>query len=340
MDNLTIALDAMSGDFGPRVIVPAALQALDLHQNLHLILVGSSAEINIFLPNKHPRLTVIKSSSVIPNDMKPSLAIRRSQGSSMRMALELVNSKEAQACVSAGNTGALMGLSKLLLHSISGIKRPALVATLPTINNGNTVILDLGANIESDSEMLVQFAIMGSILANTVLNIVNPRVALLNIGKEDIKGLERIRVAANKLKTNHYFNFVGYLEGDELLSGKTDVLVCDGFTGNVTLKTVEGLIKIFLSSNQLMTKNKSIFARLTRYWMQKKMMNYFGHLDPNHYNGACLLGLQSIVIKSHGAASQSSFLAAIEHAILAIENNLPERIASSLSSILPKSEKN
>lgn len=340
MASLTIALDAMSGDFGPRIVVPAALKALDLHQNLNLILVGKTTEINHYLSKKHARLTIVDSMSVIANDMKPSLAIRHSEGSSMRIALELVKSKQAQACVSAGNTGALMGLAKLLLYPIPGIERPALVAILPTINQGNIVILDLGANAECNSDMFVQFAIMGSILANTMLNITKPRIALLNIGKEDSKGLDRIRAAANVLKADNHLNFVGYLEGDELLTGKTDVLVCDGFVGNITLKTVEGLIKIFLSSTQLISKGNSFFTRIIKRWVQRKITNYFGYLNPNHYNGACLLGLQSIVIKSHGGANQDSFLTAIEQAILAIENNLPERIASSLSSVLPKSENN
>lgn len=340
MDNLTVALDAMSGDFGPRVVVPAALQALNCHPELNLILVGEPTEIIPLLPKKYQRLTIVESTSVIANDIKPSIAIRHSQGSSMRIALELVKQHRSLACVSAGNTGALMGLSKLLLHSIEGIERPALVAVLPALNNRNTVVLDLGANAECNSDMLVQFALMGVILARSTLNIDNPRVALLNIGEEDIKGLDRIRAAASILKSDKNINFIGYLEGNELLTGKTDVLVCDGFVGNVTLKTVEGLIKIFLSSTQLMTKRNSLIMKLAGHWLQKKMTKNFGHLDPNHYNGACLLGLQSIVIKSHGSANQKSFLAAIEQAILAIKNNIPERIATSLSSALAKSENN
>lgn len=338
LNNLTIALDAMSGDFGPRVVVPAALQALDIYPHLDIILVGDSAEITPMLPKTYQRLTIVESTSIITNDMKPSFAIRHSQGSSMRIALDLVKQNRAHACVSAGNTGALMGLSKLLLHAIDGIERPALVAILPALNRGNTVVLDLGANAECNSDMLVQFAVMGDILARTMLNVENPRVALLNIGEEDIKGLDRIRVAASILKAEQKVNFIGYLEGNEILTGKTDVLVCDGFVGNVTLKTVEGLIQIFLSSIQLMTKRHSILMKLAGYWLQKKMTKNFGHLDPSHYNGACLLGLQSIVIKSHGSANQKSFLAAIEQAILAIKNNIPERIATSLSSALPKSE--
>lgn len=340
MDNLTVALDAMSGDFGPSVVVPAALQALNNHPNLNLILVGESTEIEPYISFQSERLTIVESTSVIRNDMKPSLAIRHSHGSSMRIALELVKNNVAQACVSAGNTGALMGLAKLLLHSIVGIDRPALVATLPALNKRNTIVLDLGANAECDSDMLVQFAIMGDILAKITLNIENPKVALLNIGEEDMKGLDRIRAAASVLKADEQINFIGYLEGNELLTGKADVLVCDGFVGNVTLKTVEGLLKIFLSSTQLIKKRHSILMKLVGYWLQRKMIKNFGHLDPNRYNGACLLGLKSIVIKSHGSANQKSFLAAIEQAILAIENNLPERIATSLSSALPKSENN
>ncbi len=348
MDNLTIALDAMSGDFGPRIVVPAAIQALNRYPNLSIFLVGNLTEISSFLSKENTkliaqyqndsRLVLIESTTVITNDMKPSYAIRHSQGSSMRIALELVKDNSAQACVSAGNTGALMGLSKLLLHSLTGIDRPALVATIPALNNHDTVVLDLGANAECDSDMLVQFAIMGEILAKTVLKIETPRVALLNIGEEDIKGLDKIRAAAAVLKSNEQINYIGYLEGNDLLTGKTDVLVCDGFVGNVTLKTVEGLIKIFMSSLKLSLNHNSFLMKLLSKWIQRKIAKNFCYLDPGRYNGACLLGLQSIVIKSHGSANQKSFFAAIEQAILAIETNIPEKIANSLSSALPKSE--
>lgn len=348
MDNLTIALDAMSGDFGPRVIVPAAIQALNCYPNLSIFLVGDPTEINLCLSKENAkfvkqyqqdhRLTLIESTSVIANDMKPAYAIRHSHGSSMRIALELVKNNQAQACVSAGNTGALMGLSKLLLHALVGIDRPALVAIIPALNNQNTVVLDLGANAQCDSDMLVQFAIMGQILAKTVLKIDHPRVALLNIGEEDTKGLDKIRAAAAILKSNDNINYIGYLEGNELLTGKTDVLVCDGFVGNVTLKTVEGLLKIFMSSFKLSIGHNSLLMKLLSKWLQRKVSKNFGYLDPGRYNGACLLGLQSIVIKSHGSANQKSFFAAIEQAILAIQTNIPEKIASSLSSVLPKSE--
>ncbi|MDF7670994.1 phosphate acyltransferase PlsX [Orbaceae bacterium ESL0721] len=366
MDNLTIALDAMSGDFGPRVTVPAAVHALNRYPNLTLFLVGEPTEIVPLLPKKisyhiesqtvnslksdhrknssetdipsnKVRLIITPSTSVISNNIKPSQAVRHSQGSSMRIALELVKDKRAEACISAGNTGALMGLSKLLLHAIKGIDRPALVASLPTLNHKNMIVLDLGANAECNSDMLVQFATMGSILSNSLYGIKNPRVALLNIGIEESKGLDKIRSAAMILNANS-INYIGYLEGNELLSGKTDVLVCDGFVGNVTLKTVEGLMRIFMSPFTLSNQKHSFFTKLTNFWLQKKISKNFGYLDPERYNGACLLGLQSIVIKSHGGANQKLLFSAIEQAILAIKQNIPDRIAASLSSILTNSE--
>ncbi|QIQ20884.1 phosphate acyltransferase PlsX [Zophobihabitans entericus] len=346
MDNLTVALDAMSGDFGPRVAVPAALQALTQHPNLHILLVGNPTEIESLLSQKEnskssdilSRLTIIESTSVITHDAKLSVAIRHSQGSSMRIALELVKSKKAQACVSAGNTGALMGLAKLLIKPLPDIDRPALMAVLPALNQGKTVILDLGANAECDSNMLVQFAVMGSIMAENILGIESPRVALLNIGEEEVKGLDSIRAAAATLRAHHKINYIGYLEGNELLTGKTDVLVCDGFVGNVTLKTVEGLIEIFLSSLRLTITRKSWWMRILGIWLQRRVSKNFGHLDPQQYNGACLLGLQGTVIKSHGSANQKAFVAAIEQAIQSIEKNIPDRIAMSLSLALPKSD--
>lgn len=342
MRNLTIALDAMSGDFGPRVAVPAALQALARHQNLHLFLVGDINEMLLYLPQKDPycrgRVTLIESTTVITNEVKLSAAIRQSQGSSMRIALELVKDGRVSACISAGNSGALMGLAKLLIRPLPGIDRPALVAVLPTLNKQKIVILDLGANSECDSDMLVQFAVMGAILAENALGIANPRVALLNIGEEEAKGISYIRKAAAKLKSQTTINYIGYLEGNELLTGKTDVLVCDGFVGNVTLKTVEGLMNLFLCFFKLKSSHTSWWTRLLDHFLRRRIAKAVGYLDPQQYNGACLLGLRGIVVKSHGAASIKSFAAAIEQAIEDVEKKLPERIAMSLSSTLPKSE--
>lgn len=333
----------MGGDFGPRVTVPAALQALASNPQLKLLLVGIPDTLNPLLANQNAellsRLQIIPAENVVANDAKPSYAIRHSRGTSMRVALELVKNGEAQACVSAGNTGALMGLAKLMLNSIDGIDRPALMTLLPNQNKGKTVVLDLGANVECDSNMLVQFAIMGAVMAEEVVGIDNPRVALLNIGSEETKGLDNIREAATVLKNTPAINYIGYVEGNELLTGKTDVFVCDGFAGNVTLKTMEGVIRVILSMFKSSTEKKStsLLFKWIKKWAQKWLLKRFGHLNPDQYNGACLLGLRGIVIKSHGAANVNAFKAAIEQAVQTVEKQVPERIAARLDAVLPKS---
>ena len=344
LTRLTLALDAMGGDFGPTVTVPAALQALDSDSQLSLLLVGDPDAITPLLARadfeQRSRLQIVPAQSVIASDARPSHAIRNSRGTSMRIALELVKEGRAEACVSAGNTGALMGLAKLLLKPIDGIERPALVTVLPHQQKGKTVVLDLGANVECDSTMLVQFAIMGAVLAEEVVGIEHPRVALLNIGEEETKGLDSIRDAAALLKTIPSVNYIGYLEANELLTGKTDVLVCDGFVGNVTLKTMEGVVRMFLSllKSQGEGKKRAWWLRLLTRWLQKRLIRRFGHLNPDQYNGACLLGLRGTVVKSHGAANQRAFAVAIEQAVQAVRRQVPVRIAARLESVLPRSD--
>ncbi|ORM70647.1 phosphate acyltransferase [Pantoea wallisii] len=345
MTRLTLAVDAMGGDFGPCVTVPAALQALASHTQLVLLLVGDPDIISSFLAKADSsllgRVQVIPAESVIASDAKPSQAIRNSRGSSMRVALELVKEGKAQACVSAGNTGALMGLAKLLLKPLEGIDRPALMTVLPHQQHGKTVVLDLGANVDSDSAMLVQFAIMGSVMAEEVLAINQPRVALLNIGQEETKGLDAIRAASAVLRQSPQINYIGYLEGNDLLTGKTDVLVCDGFVGNVTLKTMEGVVRMFLSllKSSGEGKKRAWWLKLLGRWLQKRLAKRFGHLNPDQYNGACLLGLRGTVIKSHGAANQRAFTVAIEQAEQAVRKQVPERIAARLDAVLARSDK-
>lgn len=341
LTRLTLALDVMGGDFGPSVTVPAALQALNSNSQLTLLLVGDPDAITPLLAKadfeQRSRLQIIPAQSVIASDARPAQAIRSSRGSSMRVALELVKEGRAEACVSAGNTGALMGLAKLLLKPIEGIERPALVTVLPHQQKGKTVVLDLGANVDCDSTMLVQFAVMGAVLAEEVVGIANPRVALLNIGEEEMKGLSSIRDAAAVLKTLPSLNYIGYLEANELLTGKTDVLVCDGFTGNVTLKTMEGVVRMFLSllKSQGEGKKRSWWLLLLKRWLQKSLARRFSHLNPDQYNGACLLGLRGSVIKSHGAANQRAFSVAIEQAVQAVQRQIPQRIAARLESLYP-----
>ncbi|MDI6955683.1 phosphate acyltransferase PlsX [Pantoea sp. Pa-EAmG] len=345
MTRLTLAVDAMGGDFGPCVTVPASLQALASHTHLVLLLVGDPDIISSFLAKADSsllgRVQVIPAESVIASDAKPSQAIRNSRGSSMRVALELVKEGKAQACVSAGNTGALMGLAKLLLKPLDGIERPALMTVLPHQQHGKTVVLDLGANVDSDSEMLVQFAVMGAVMAEEVLEISQPRVALLNIGQEETKGLETIRAASAVLRASPQINYIGYLEGNDLLTGKTDVLVCDGFVGNVTLKTMEGVVRMFLSllKSSEDGKKRAWWLKLVGRWIQKRLAKRFGHLNPDQYNGACLLGLRGTVIKSHGAANQRAFAVAIEQAEQAVRRQVPERIAARLDAVLARSDK-
>jgi phosphate acyltransferase len=345
LTRLTLAIDAMGGDFGPCVTVPAALQALASHSHLVLLLVGNPDTIMPLLAKADSsvagRVQVIPAESVIASDARPSQAIRNSRGSSMRIALELVKEGKAQACVSAGNTGALMGLAKLLLKPLDGIERPALMTVLPHQQQGKTVVLDLGANVESDSEMLVQFAVMGAVVAEELLAINQPRVALLNIGQEETKGLETIRTAAAVLRESPQINYIGYLEGNDLLTGKTDVLVCDGFVGNVTLKTMEGVVRMFLSllKSSGEGKKRAWWLKWLGRWIQKRLAKRFGHLNPDQYNGACLLGLRGTVIKSHGAANQRAFAVAIEQAEQAVRRQVPERIAARLDTVLARSDK-
>ncbi|AMA64664.1 Phosphate acyltransferase [Candidatus Arsenophonus lipoptenae] len=345
MGNLILALDVMSGDNGPNVILPAALQALASNSQLKLLLVGSPEILYPLLADKgakkNNRFKIIPAQYTITNYLNLLQAIRQSKGSSMRIALELVKSGQAQACISAGNTSILIALSKIILKTIDGIERPALVTILPNKKHGKTVILDLGANIKCNSKMLVQFAGMGVIIAENIADINNPRVALLNIKTEENFGLDNIYEAALMLKKIPFINYIGYLESDELLTGKTDVFVCDGFTGNMILKTMEGVIKVILSLVKYSTtKNKisSHLIQLIQTWLQKRIIKYFSHIDPDQYNGAVLLGLHGIVIKSHGAANQKAFQAAIEQAIKAVEKQIPDVIANRLNTLLPKSD--
>ncbi len=335
----------MGGDFGPRITVPACLRALASNPHLKILLVGQPDSISPLLANQNAelisRLHVIPAEHIVANDAKPSQAIRASKGTSMRVALDLVKTGEAQACVSAGNTGVLMGLAKLRLNAIDGIERPALVSILPNQKKGKTVVLDLGANVNCDSKMLVQFAIMGAVMAEEIAGIDSPKVALLNIGEEESKGLDNIREAATVLKSTPNIHYIGYVEGNELLTGKTDVLVCDGFAGNVSLKTMEGVIRVFLSlikSSTTENKKTSWWMKILKKWLQKRLIKRFGHMNPDQYNGASLLGLRGIVIKSHGGANERAFTAAIEQAVHAVERKIPERIASRLTTVLPKSD--
>ena len=337
MTRLTLALDVMGGDIGPRITIPASLLALERDPMLFLILFGDKQQISPLLENCPQslldRLHIQHCSHKIDNNQAISYALRHSKGTSMRLALESVQRGEAQGCVSAGNTGALMGLSKILLQPLQGIIRPALISLIPTIDGEKSVMLDLGANIECSAENLYQFAIMGAIFAETRLNLVYPRIGLLNIGIEEIKGHQSIRDAANLLQKSTALNYVGFIEGDVLLNGKADVIVSDGFAGNVALKTLEGSVRNLFSLFKDKANSrfiKLILAGLFRF-VFKQSYKRLKRINPDEYNGASLIGLKAVVVKSHGSANVNAFAHAIADAAFQARQQLPEKILAGLA---------
>jgi len=335
---LTIALDAMGGDHGPVVIIPAALNALKKNNDLKLILVGDQAQLMAALQQQGgdvgERLTIQHASQQVAMDESPALALRSKKDSSMRVAINLVKDGAASACVSAGNTGALMATARFVLKTLPGVDRPAIISTLPAIK-GHTHMLDLGANVDSTAEHLFQFAVMGSVLARAVENIERPTVGLLNIGSEEMKGNERVKEAALLLTNSTNINYVGFVEGDDIFKGTVDVVVCDGFVGNVALKTCEGVAKMLSSS----LKEEFLRTPLTKLaaLCAKPVLNAFrAKYDPRNYNGASFVGLTGIVVKSHGGADEHSFETAICEAITEVEKDVPLLIGSQLESLLTK----
>lgn len=333
----TIALDAMSGDHGPGVVVPAAARALREHHELRLILVGDQQVLSEELARNGiavgERLSIQHASQVVAMDESPSQALRGKKDSSMRVAIDLVKAGTARACVSAGNTGALMATARFVLKTLPGIDRPAIITALPTIR-GHSHVLDLGANIDSGAENLYQFAVMGSVLTSAVDNVQQPTVGLLNIGEEEIKGNEQVKEAAALLAGSN-LNYVGFVEGDDIYKGTVDVVVCDGFMGNVALKTSEGVAKMITHYMKAEFK-RNILTKLAGLIALPVLNAFRKRIDPRAYNGASLVGLRGIVIKSHGSADAFSFSRAIHEALLETEKNVPERISEQLGALLEK----
>lgn len=324
MKNITIAIDAMGGDHGLNVVIPACVRAAKDNPDLRLILVGIHDKVNAYLKKlgvaASKQFSIVHASEIVTMDELPSHALRNKKDSSMRVALNLVKEGIAQACVSAGNTGALMATARYVLKTLPGIDRPAIVSELPTAK-GRTWVIDLGANVDSCAEHLFQFAVIGTALIQAVTNKPNPTVALLNIGVEEMKGNDQVKRTAHMLEECPMLNYVGYVEGDHFYSGDVDLVVCDGFVGNVALKASEGLARLFLEifkdsfHQNLLTKLIAIIAMP----VLKKIKH---RLDPSRYNGATLLGLNGIVVKSHGGASELGFQQAIEQAIVEVRNDV------------------
>jgi glycerol-3-phosphate acyltransferase PlsX len=332
---ITLAVDAMGGDHGPSVTIPASINALSKYDQLHIILVGDQELIQTELQkNKYTntRLSIQHASEVVEMDESPQSALKNKKDSSMRVAINLIKEEKAQACVSAGNTGALMATARYVLKMLPGIDRPAIASSLPS-QKGTTYMLDLGANTDCTAGNLLQFAVMGAMLVSSVTGNPKPSVGLLNIGSEDMKGNEVVRQAGELLRRSH-LNFYGNVEGNDIFKGTTDVVVCDGFVGNVALKTAEGIAQLM---------GRFLTQEFKRNWITKSMafvsllvLNRFKkRLDPRRYNGASFLGLKGIVVKSHGGADSYSFFYAIRTAIEESKNNVLENIQKQLELEMP-----
>lgn len=329
---ITIALDAMGGDHGPAVVLAGAEMARSRVPETRFLLFGDEKRVAPALanwPKLAERSKIVHTDEEILGTDKPGQALRRGRSSSMGLAIQAVKDGEAAAAVSAGNTGALMAMSKFILRTMPGIERPALVSLLPTAR-GESVMLDLGANVDSSVENLMQFAVMGAAFARTVLGLEKPRVALLNIGVEDMKGTERIKDAGQRLKqANLPMNFAGYTEGDKIALGDMDVIVSDGFTGNVALKTAEGTAKLIA---QLLRRafQSSIWSKIGYFFARHGLRSLQDHLDPNNHNGAVFLGLNGLVVKSHGSANATGLATAIGMAIELSIDDIGARIAADM----------
>ena len=336
--SISIAVDAMGGDFGPLITIPAALNILSDQSNVKIILVGDEVQLRRELNKLNPdgleeRIEIQHASQTVGVNENVAQALRGKKDSSMRVAINLVRDKTADACVSAGNTGALMATARFVLKTLPGIDRPAIVSTLPSMR-GHVHVLDLGANVDSPSELLLQFGVMGSILVKYLENIDEPSVALLNIGVEDIKGNETIKRAAQLMRESN-LNYQGYIEGDAIYTGDVDIIICDGFVGNVALKTSEGLAQM-VSHIMKTGFSQNIFTRVAGMFAKPILTKMNRRVDHRRYNGATLLGLRGTVIKSHGGADPLAFVHAIREAIAEVKNKLPEHIERELEPMLMK----
>jgi glycerol-3-phosphate acyltransferase PlsX len=330
--DITVAIDCMGGDHGPHVTVPAALEFRKQSPSVDLVLVGLQdaimAELQARGATTGPRLRVHHASQVVTMEESAATALRGKKDSSMRVAVNLVKAGEAHACVSAGNTGALMAVSRFVLKTLPGIDRPAICSVLPTMR-GRTYVLDLGANVDCGPENLLQFGIMGACLVAALEHNEGASVGLLNIGVEDIKGNEMVKLAAELLRSSG-LNFFGNVEGDDIYKGTTDVVVCDGFVGNVALKCSEGVAQMIAAFLREEFK-RTPYARIAALVALPVINAFRNRMDHRRYNGASLLGLKGIVIKSHGSADAFAFEQALERAVEEVRNGVPKRISQRMA---------
>ncbi len=335
MHNSTLAIDAMGGDFGLDVTIPAAVDILKDFVHLKIILVGEQSAIEKKLEDCpaaiRQQIIIQHASQVVGMDEKPASALRGKKDSSMRIAINLVKSGNADACVSAGNTGALMATARFVLKTLPGIDRPAICSAIPT-QTGHTHMLDLGANIDLSAQHLFEFAVMGSVLTSAIDNIEKPSIGLLNIGQEEMKGNEQVQQAAH-LISNSNLNYYGFIEGDDIYKGVVDVVVADGFVGNISLKTSEGVAKmiVYYIKREF---NKNWLTKLAGLIAMPVLNAFKSKVDPRIYNGASLVGLKGIVVKSHGGADVFSFSNAIKVAMSEVDNKVPQKINKVLEQTL------
>ena len=330
----TLAVDCMGGDHGPRVTLVACRRFLDTHPDAKLLLVGLPEALSSF---SHPRAQVVAASEVVAMDDPIEVALRRKKDSSMRVAIAQVKSGAAQAVVSAGNTGALMAIARYVLKTIDGIERPAIAGRMPDFKGGGTTMLDLGANVDCTPHHLLQFAVMGSALVSVLDSIESPTVGLLNIGEEDIKGNEVIKKTGELLRTaanSGDLNFYGNVEGNDIYQGTVNLIVCDGFVGNVALKASEGLAHK-ISETLKNSFTRSILTKIATIFAYPVLSDFKDKVDHRRYNGAALLGLNGIVFKSHGSADDVAFGTALNRAYDAAHHNLLERVRSRIAHAAP-----
>ena len=329
---IRIAIDCMGGDFGLRVSIPAAVKSLSQFSDIDLTLVGDRSAIESALaPLERDRFTIVDAPDVVLMSDKPSDALRKKPQSSMRVAIDLLHTKQVDALVSAGNTGALMAMGCCVLKTMPGINRPAICSAIPSAT-GHSYLLDLGANVDSSAEHLYQFAVMGSALACAVDGIEKPRVALLNIGEESIKGNEQVKLADTLIQANQQLNYIGFIEGDGLFAASADVIVADGFVGNVALKACEGTAS-YISSIINDSFRAGLLSRIAGFFALPVLKRIYQKLDPEQYNGASFLGLQGVVVKSHGGSNVKGFVHAIEQARLEVNSNMLDIINQRLAAL-------